>query len=182
MKLMVALTISGLPNKSVLTTEFSFSTNILALIFFSLFKIVCLWVAKCAYLRKKLAVDSISFPQLRKGLKNLENCVETYVFFKWLKPVLRRVRIFSLNGLFMIKTLLEFVPMKFNIFQRSLKKRNCESKDQAYSAHLLTENSFLKKLEECCIFRLTLKDVMWVSGSVHSTATTWYEIRKGIVF
>ena len=50
MKLMAALIIyllieavkPGLPNKSVLTTEFSFSVKVLALILFSLFKRFCL--------------------------------------------------------------------------------------------------------------------------------------------
>ena len=64
---------SGLPNKNVLTTEFS--VTILALILFSLFKRVCLWVVKFSQWRKKWAIDSISFPQLYKGSTEFKNCV-----------------------------------------------------------------------------------------------------------
>ena len=60
-------------NKSVLTTEFSFLANMLTLISIIWFKQVCVWVVKFAQWAKKWAVDSIWFPQLHKGPKNLEN-------------------------------------------------------------------------------------------------------------
>ena len=105
---------SGLPKKSILTTEFSFSAIILALILFSLFKWVWLWVVKFGPWRKKWTVDSRSFPQLHKGSTESWKLCLNLCSFKWLKPVLKRVRSFSPNGLFMLKTLLEFSLMKFN--------------------------------------------------------------------
>ena len=105
---------SGLPNKRVLTTEFSFSAKILSLILFSLFKMVCFWVAKFTQWRKKWAVDSILFPQLHKGSTESWKLCLNLCCFNWLKPILRYVRNFSPNGLFMLKTLLEFGLIKFN--------------------------------------------------------------------
>ena len=46
---------NGLPNRSFLTTESSFSAHILALTLFNLFKKVCNWVVKFAQWKKKLA-------------------------------------------------------------------------------------------------------------------------------
>ena len=91
-----------------MTTEFSFSVIILALILLSLFKRVCLWVVKFGQWRKKWTVDSISFPQIHKGsIESWKLCLNL-CSFKWLKPILRRVRSFSSNGLFILKALLEF--------------------------------------------------------------------------
>ena len=103
-----------LPNESVLTTEFSFSAKILALILFRLFKRVCLWVVKFAQWRNKWAVDSISFPLLHKGSTESWKMYLNLYSFKRLKPILRRVRNFSPNELFVLKTLLAFGLMKFN--------------------------------------------------------------------
>ena len=96
MKLMYALIISllveklkpGIQYKSVLTTEFSFSAIILALILFSLFKRVCLWVVKFGQWRKKWTIDSISFPQLHKGSTEFWILCLNLCSFKWLKPIL----------------------------------------------------------------------------------------------
>ena len=82
--------------------------------FFSLFKKVCLWVIKFAQWRKKWAVDSISFPQLHEGSAYSWKLCFNLCSFKWLKPILRRVRNFSPSGLFMLKTLVEFGLMKFS--------------------------------------------------------------------
>ena len=80
----------------------------LALILFSLFKRVCLWVVKFGQWRKKWTIDSISFPQLQKGSTESWKLCLNLCYFKWLKPILRRVRRFSPNGLFMLKSLLTF--------------------------------------------------------------------------
>ena len=72
---------------------------------------VCLWVVK---LRKNCTIDSILFPQLHKGSTESGKLCLNLRFFKWLKPILRRVWNFSPDGLFMLKTLLEFSLMKFN--------------------------------------------------------------------
>ena len=117
--LLVELGKSGLPNKSVLKTEFSFSAIILALIFISLFKRVCLWVVKFGQWRKKWTVDSISFPQLHKGSTESWKLCLNLCSFKWLKPILRRVRSFSPNGLLMLKIMGHLLLMEKNNFWRN---------------------------------------------------------------
>ena len=104
---------SGLPNKSILTTEFSFSAKILSLILFSKCKRVCLWVVRFAQWRRKWAVDSISFPKVHKGSTESCKLCLNLCSFKWLKPILRRARNVSPDGLFILKTL-TFGLMKFN--------------------------------------------------------------------
>ena len=103
---------SGLPNKSILTTELSLSVKILALILFSFFKSICLSVVKVA--QWKWAVHCISFPQLHKGsIESWKLCLNL-CSFKWLKLILRHVRNFIPDELFMLKILLAFGLMKFN--------------------------------------------------------------------
>ena len=148
---------SGLPNKRVLTTEFSFSAKILSLILFSLFKMVCFWVVKFTQWRKKWAVDSILFPQLHKGSTESWKLCLNLCCFKWLKPILRYVRNFSPNGLFMLKTLLEFGLIKFNkCYLKISKDAELQISRSSLFHSIITDGKkeFLKKL---C---LTLKSVM----------------------
>ena len=142
---------SGLPNKSVLTTQFSFSVIILALILFSLFKRVCLWVVKFGQWRKKWTVDSISFPQLHKGsTESWKSCLNL-CSFKWLKPTLRRVRCFSPNGLFTLKTLLEFGLMKINkcFLKISKEAELLISRSNLFTHVLLIEKNYEEVMCKC---------------------------------
>ena len=105
---------SDLPNKNVLTTEFSFSVKMLALLLFSLFERVRLWVVKFGEWRRKWTVDSISLPQPHRGFtESWKLCLNSWSF-KWPKPILRRVKNVSPNRLFMLKTLLNFGLMKLD--------------------------------------------------------------------
>ena len=134
---------SGLPSKSVLTTEFSFSANILPLILFSFFKRV--------YLFKR--VVSTTTHRVCRILK----IVFKIMFFKWLKPILRLFSNFSPNGLFILQTLLEFVLMKFNkCFSKISKEAELWiSEPSLFLSRIADEKrGFLKKL---C---LTFKGVM----------------------
>ena len=156
-----------------MATEFPFSAKILAIIFFTLFKRVCLWVVKFGQWRKKWTVDCISFPQLHKGSTESWKLYLNLCFFKWLKPILKRVRSFSPNGLFMLKTLLEFGLMKFN--KCFLKMQNCKFQDEACSTHLLLmqKTYFWRNYD---IFEEIMSNFIRVSGRVHST-TTWCWIK-----
>ena len=102
-------------------------------------------------------VDSISFPQLHKGSTESWKLCLNLCSFMWLKPILRRVRSFSSNGLFMLKTLLEFGLMKFNkCFLKISKEAELRISRSSLFHSLITDGTkeFLKKL---C---LTLKGVM----------------------
>ena len=109
-------------SKSVLTAKFLFSAKLLALIFFNLFKRVYLCVVKFAQWRKKWATDSILFPQLHKRSSESWILCLNLCFFNWLKPILRCVRNFSPNGLFMLKILMQFGLMKFKCFLKNLQR------------------------------------------------------------
>ena len=127
---------------------------ILALILFSLFKRVCLWVVKLWRWRKKWTVDSISFLQLHKGSTQFWKLCLNLCSFKWLKPIVRRVRSFSPNGL---KTLLEFGLMKFNkCFLKISKEAELQISRSSLFHPLINDGKkeFLKKL---CI---NLKGIM----------------------
>ena len=140
-----------------MTTEFSFSAIILALILFSLLKRVCLWVLKFGQWRKKSTIDSISFPQLHKGFTEYGKLCLNLCSFKWLKPILRRDRGFSPNGLFMLKTFLEFDLIKFNkCFLKMSKEAELRISRSRLFHSFITDGKkeFLKKL---CV---TLKGVM----------------------
>ena len=77
--------------------------------------------------------------------------------FKWLKPILRLARSFSPNGLFMLKTLLEFGLMKFNkCFLKISKEAELRISRSSLFHSLITDG----KKELLKMLCLTLKDVM----------------------
>ena len=145
---------SGLPNKSFLTTEFSFSAKMLVLIVFSLFNIVRFWVGEFVQWKKNWVIYSISFPQLHKGSTESWKLCLNLCSFKWLKPILRLFRNFNFSGLFMWKTLLEFGLMKFNkCFLKIFKEAELQISRSSLLQSLITygKNLFLKKL--CLILK-----------------------------
>ena len=137
---------------------------------FSLFKRVCIWVARFVQWRKKWAADSTSFPQLQNWSAEYWKLCLNLCSLKWLKPILRRIRNFSPDGLFMLKTFLAFGLMKIDkcILKISKRAEFRISRSNLFDS-LITDwkKNFLKKL---CYIRCY---VIWVSSSVHFTAT-WY--------
>ena len=137
-----------------------------------MFKRVCLWVVKFGQWRKKWTVDSISFPQLHKGSTESWKLCLNLCSFKWLKPILRRVRSFSPNGLFMLKTLLEFGLMKFNkCFLKISKEVKLWISRSSLFHSLITDGK--KRIFQEDMSNLKKCYVIWVSGNVQST-TSWY--------
>ena len=123
-----------------------------------MFKRVCLWVSKFGERRKKWTVDSISFPQLHKGATESWKLCSSLCSFKSLKPILRRIRSFTPNRLFMLKRLLEFGLIKFNkCFWKISKEADLRISRSSLFHSLITDGKkfFLKKLW------LTLKCAMF---------------------
>ena len=117
--------------------------------FFSLFKRVCLWDVKFGQWRKKWTGDSIPFPQVHKGSKESWKLCLNLCSFRWLKPILRCVKSFSPNGLFMLNASLEFGLMKFNkCFLKTSKEAELRISRSSFFHSLTTDGKkeFLKKL------------------------------------
>ena len=142
-----------------------------------MFKRVCLWVVKCGQWRKKWTVDSLSFLQQHKGYTESWKLRLNLCSFKWLKPILRRLRSFSPNGLFMLKTLLEFGLMKFNncILKISKEAELRISRSSLFHSLITDEkkNNFWREV----MSNLKRCFVIWVSGSVQS-ATAGIKLNK----
>ena len=131
-----------------------------------MFKRVCLWVLKFGQWKRKWTADSILVPQLHRRSTESWKLYLNLCSLKWLKPILRRVRSFSLNRLFMLKRSSEFGPMKFN---------ECFLKISRVKVKLVQLTYYLwrKIIFEEIMFNFKRCYVIWVSGSVNF-ATTCY--------
>ena len=131
-----------------------------------------IWVVKFGQWRKKWTFDSISFAQLHKASTESWKLCLSLCSFRWLQPILRHVRSFSPNGLFMLKTLLEFGLMKFNnFFLRISKEAELRISRSSLFHSLIADGK--KRIFEEVMSNIKRCYVIWVSGSVQST-TAWY--------